>query len=106
MKLGQPCQRDLERSVAGNKGGKFSQALLAAATNTHLESVSRQKGKVHCLYQHHVSSRIPNDPRNLDEIDDRIREKHQVHAGPSQDFVVLEIVLKLNQIRFRVGGYK
>ena len=57
-------------------------------------------------YQHHVSSRIPNDPRNLDEIDDRIREEHQVHAGPSQDFVVLEIVLKLNQTRFRVEGFK
>ena len=57
-------------------------------------------------YQHHVSSRIPDDPRNLDEIDDRIREEHQVHAGPSQDFVVLEIVLKLNQIIFRVGGFK
>ena len=57
-------------------------------------------------YQHHIASRIPDDPRNLDEIDDRIREEHQVHAGPSQDFVVLEIVLKLNHIRFRVGGFK
>ena len=57
-------------------------------------------------YQHHVSSRIPNDPRNLDEIDDRIREEHQVHAGPSQDFVVLEIVLKLNKKILGVGGSK
>ena len=49
MKLGQPCQRDLEGSVAGNKGGKFSQALLAAASNTHLKSVSSQIGKVHWI---------------------------------------------------------
>ena len=33
----QPCQGDLEGSVAGDEGGEFGQALLTTASNTDLK---------------------------------------------------------------------
>ena len=41
------------------------------------------------FYQHHVASWVSYDPRNLDQVDYCIWEEDQVHAGPSQDLVVL-----------------
>ena len=57
--------------------------------------------------EHHVSSRIPDDPGNLDEVDDRVREEDQVHVGASDDVVVLvqEVFQSLLQRFERFDGF-
>ena len=39
----QPCQCDLEGSVAGDEGGELGQALLSATSNTDLKMVAGVK---------------------------------------------------------------
>ena len=66
--------RDLEGLVSRDEGGEFCQTLLSTASHPD---------------QHGVAPWVSDDPRYLDQVDDRVREEDQVHVGAPEDVVVL-----------------
>ena len=54
-----------KRKLTCDEGGQFGEGLFSGAADTD---------------KHQISTRVSDHARNLDEVDDGVREEHEVHV--------------------------